>query len=74
MLLFEDISSPAELRPGYEHRVGFASNHPGGVNFLFGDGSVHFVSETIDHNTDGNKNSVLEYLICYKDGHPVSDW
>lgn len=59
---------------GYEHRVGFASNHPGGVNFLMGDGSVHFISETIDHNTDGNKNSVLEYLICYKDGNPVSDW
>lgn len=59
---------------GYEHRVGFASNHPGGANFLFGDGSVHFITETIDHNTDGTKNSVLEYLICYKDGNPVSDW
>ena len=25
-----------------------ASRHPGGVNVLFGDGSVHFISETID--------------------------
>lgn len=60
---------------GYEHRVGFASNHPGGVNFLVGDGSVRFISETIDHNPDGTKNSVLEYLISIADGNPVgSDW
>ncbi len=59
---------------GYEHRVGFASNHPGGVNFLAGDGSVHFISETIDHNTDGDKNSTLEYLLSYKDGHVVGEW
>ncbi len=33
---------------------GFHSRHPGGANFLFGDGSVHFLSETMD-----------EYLYCY---------
>ncbi len=59
---------------GYEHRVGFASNHPGGVNFLVGDGSVRFVSETIDHNPDGNKNSTLEYLLCISDGNPIGEW
>lgn len=26
----------------------FSSEHPGGANFVFGDGSVHFISETID--------------------------
>ncbi|NLS96109.1 MAG: DUF1559 domain-containing protein [Planctomycetaceae bacterium] len=28
--------------------VRFGSQHPGGTNFLFGDGGVHFISETVD--------------------------
>ena len=29
---------------------GFGAYHPGGANFLFGDGSVHFLSQTIDQS------------------------
>ena len=30
---------------------GYKSNHSGGANFAFGDGSVRFISQTIDHAT-----------------------
>jgi hypothetical protein len=29
--------------------VGFKSSHPGGAQFLFGDATVHFLDDTIDH-------------------------
>ena len=31
----------------------FSSEHPGGANFCFADGSVHFISETIHSETGG---------------------
>lgn len=43
---------------------GFKSKHSGGANFLFGDGHVFFISETIDHRT-------YQLLGCRNDGLPV---
>ena len=44
---------------------GFKSNHSGGANFCFGDGSVRFVDQNIDMQT-------YQYLGCRNDGQPVS--
>jgi prepilin-type processing-associated H-X9-DG protein len=44
---------------------GFKSNHTGGVNFAFADGSVHYVSEAIDNRT-------YQYLGCRNDSQPVT--
>jgi prepilin-type N-terminal cleavage/methylation domain-containing protein/prepilin-type processing-associated H-X9-DG protein len=49
-----DVSLPTGLTGcnrycTWNTEFGFKSNHPGGAQMLFGDGSVHFLSETIDH-------------------------
>jgi prepilin-type N-terminal cleavage/methylation domain-containing protein len=46
---------------------GFKSAHPGGVSFGFGDGSVRFVADTVDHWT-------LQRLGAARDGAPVGDY
>jgi len=40
-----------KARCNWNTEVGFKSRHPGGAQFVFGDGSVHFLSESIDHWT-----------------------
>jgi prepilin-type processing-associated H-X9-DG protein len=44
---------------------GFRSNHPGGSNFAFADGSVRFIEQSIDHQT-------YQYLGCRHDGQAAS--
>jgi prepilin-type N-terminal cleavage/methylation domain-containing protein/prepilin-type processing-associated H-X9-DG protein len=44
--------------------VGFKSGHPGGADFLYGDGSVHFLEEAIDH-------PAYQYLGAKADGQVV---
>ncbi len=52
--LFDDSAGAGDCRgslsnPGQPHRVpNFRSDHPSGGNFLFADGSVHFIAEDVD--------------------------
>jgi prepilin-type processing-associated H-X9-DG protein len=44
---------------------GFRSRHPGGSNFTCVDGSVHFVSDSIDHK-------LFQLLGCRNDGQAIT--
>jgi len=48
----------------YQTALGFKSMHKGGAQFVFADGSVHLLSETIDYLT-------YQRLGCRRDGEPV---
>jgi prepilin-type N-terminal cleavage/methylation domain-containing protein/prepilin-type processing-associated H-X9-DG protein len=56
---------PATSVWNWNHSMGFKSNHSGGANFVFGDGSVHFLNQTIDHRT-------YQLLGCRNDGQAAS--
>jgi prepilin-type processing-associated H-X9-DG protein len=46
---------------------GFRSRHRGGANFTFVDGSIHFLSASIDHKT-------FQLLGCRNDGKAVGPY
>ncbi len=60
--------SPAQRFNGnWNVSWGFKSQHSGGANFLFGDGSVHFIAQTIDVKT-------YNWLGCRKDGQTPGNY
>ncbi|MHC4398081.1 MAG: DUF1559 domain-containing protein [Planctomycetota bacterium] len=61
-----DNSNPDQCRRpcNWNYEFGFRSNHPTGANFLFGDGSIHFLKESIDH-------WIYQYLGDMADLQPV---
>lgn len=62
----EDSDADGCNKPcNFNAELGFKSVHTGGANFGFGDGSVHFLQEDIDHQA-------YQYLGDKADGQPVS--
>jgi len=51
--------------PQCQYAWGFGSWHAGGANFVYCDGSVHFLADSINYN-------VFYALATYKGGEPVS--
>jgi prepilin-type processing-associated H-X9-DG protein len=54
---------------------GLASNHPGGVNVVMGDGTVRFLSENIQQPTAAGPDrlirTVYEQLLARNDGNAI---
>jgi len=60
----ENSPDPCHQPCNWCTELGFKSQHPGGAQFVFGDGTVHFLIESIDHWT-------YQYLGAKADGMPV---
>lgn len=45
----DSSSEPCRRSDNWNTAAGFKSSHPGGANFLLGDGSVQFIAENFDH-------------------------
>ena len=60
-----DCSDPARTRVNWHIAWGFKSNPSCGANFVFGDGSVRFLAQSIDTRT-------YQLLGCRNDDMPVS--
>jgi prepilin-type processing-associated H-X9-DG protein len=59
--------------------MGLTSLHTGGVQVVFGDGSVHFISENIDQKPDVDRavmiiDSVYEFLVARNDGNVIGEF
>ncbi len=54
-------------RTNWNTSWGFRSNHSGGANFVFADGSVHFLSQSIDHKT-------YQLLGCRNDNQATGNY
>ena len=57
-------NDPTHYLTNWAVSIGFKSKHPGGVNFVFVDGSVRFLDQRIDHQT-------YQKLGCRNDGQPI---
>jgi prepilin-type processing-associated H-X9-DG protein len=62
-----DTSNPMRSAGNYAVSQGYKSRHTGGANFVFVDGSVHFLSQYINQET-------YTYLSSRNDGRVVPDF
>ena len=71
------INSPLGSDPlNSDRKQTYSSNHEGGAQFLFADGSVHFINENIDLSNGGawTVNSTLEALVGIADRQVVGEF
>jgi prepilin-type processing-associated H-X9-DG protein len=63
----QNASSGCRWWANWASSQGFKSRHPGGAQFVFSDGSVHFISQTIDYRN-------YQRLGSRRDGEPIAQF
>ena len=61
-----DFATSSNVGTNYDNQIPIQSAHPGGAFLLFGDGSVHFLSESLDFD--------LFKLLAIRDSREVKQW
>lgn len=69
---------PINSGVGNDCQYGYSSRHPGGIQVALCDGSIRFISETIDHRPGPDAlravQSTFERLLSRDDGQPIGDF
>jgi prepilin-type N-terminal cleavage/methylation domain-containing protein/prepilin-type processing-associated H-X9-DG protein len=63
----DNVNPPCNRLASWNTSMGFKSSHPGGAQFVFADGSVHFLTETINYTT-------YQSLGDRRDGRPIGEY
>ena len=66
-----DLKMPARLTSNTQATT--RSSHPSGVNACFADGSVHWLSDSIDTSGSASEYSIFDRLLSSGDGNAVQD-
>ncbi|QDT66437.1 DUF1559 domain-containing protein [Calycomorphotria hydatis] len=68
------FATPTTSATNKFRRMAYHSLHVGGAQFALADGSVHFISENIDHGSGEATNGTLKRLVAIADGDVIGEF